>query len=154
MLIDRFHSIFHHRNWRAKGSCDVDVDQSAGSMVMPSSCLVKRYYGIHLYDNLATDPARLGPKCAITNYCDLTNSQQCLTQHSVFSGLNACSLLTLAPQCPPTSVRARNVRLPWLVSHMSPQGWRSSGQCVGGPVSGKRRFERTSTQDTQHRAQG
>ena len=95
-----------------------------------------------------------GQKCAITNYCDLTNSQQCLTQHSVFSGLNACSLLTLTPQCPPTSVRARNVRLPWLVSHMSPQGWRSSGQCVGGPVSGKRRFERTSTQDTQHRAQG
>jgi len=32
--IDRFHSIFHHRNWRAKGSCDVDIDQSAGSMVM------------------------------------------------------------------------------------------------------------------------
>ena len=32
--IDGFHSIFHHRNWRAKGSCDVDFDQSAGSMVM------------------------------------------------------------------------------------------------------------------------
>ena len=31
---DRFCSIFHHRNWRAKGSCDVDIDQSAGSMVM------------------------------------------------------------------------------------------------------------------------
>jgi len=32
--IDRFHSIFHHRNWRAKASCDVDINQSAGSMVM------------------------------------------------------------------------------------------------------------------------
>ena len=30
----RFHSIFHHRNWRAKVSCDVDINQSAGSMVM------------------------------------------------------------------------------------------------------------------------
>ena len=32
--IDRFHSIFHLRNWRAKWSCDVDIDQSAGNMVM------------------------------------------------------------------------------------------------------------------------
>jgi len=32
--IDGFHSVFHHRNWRAKGSCDMDIDQSAGSMVM------------------------------------------------------------------------------------------------------------------------
>ena len=32
--IDRFHTIFYHRNWRTIGSCDVDVDQSAGSMVM------------------------------------------------------------------------------------------------------------------------
>ena len=32
--IDGFHSIFHHRNWRAKVSCDVDIDQSAASMVM------------------------------------------------------------------------------------------------------------------------
>ena len=29
-----FHSIFRHRYWRAKGSCNVDIDQSAGSMVM------------------------------------------------------------------------------------------------------------------------
>jgi len=77
-----------------------------------------------------------------------------LTHHSVFSGINACSLLTLAPQCPPTSVQARNVRLPWLVSQTSPQGWRSSGQYVGGPVSGRRRFECRSTRDIQHRAQG
>jgi len=33
-LADRFHTIFHHRNWRAKVSCDVDISQSAGSMVM------------------------------------------------------------------------------------------------------------------------
>jgi len=32
--IDGFHSIFHHRNWRAKVSCDVDINQSAGSMEM------------------------------------------------------------------------------------------------------------------------
>ena len=32
--IDRFHSIFQHRNWSAKVSCDVDINQSAGSMVM------------------------------------------------------------------------------------------------------------------------
>jgi len=32
--IDGFHSIFHHRNWRAKVSCNVDINQSAGSMVM------------------------------------------------------------------------------------------------------------------------
>jgi len=32
--IDGFHSIFHHRNWRAKMSCNVDINQSAGSMVM------------------------------------------------------------------------------------------------------------------------
>ena len=32
--IDGFHSIFHHGNWRAKVSCDVDINQSAGSMVM------------------------------------------------------------------------------------------------------------------------
>ena len=31
---DGFHSIFHHRNWRAKVSCDVDINQTAGSMVM------------------------------------------------------------------------------------------------------------------------
>ena len=33
ICIDEFHSIFHHRNWRAKVSCDVDINQSAGSMV-------------------------------------------------------------------------------------------------------------------------
>jgi len=32
--IDRFNSVFHHRNWRVKVSCDVDINQSAGSMVM------------------------------------------------------------------------------------------------------------------------
>ena len=32
--IDGFHSILHHRNWRAKVSCDVDINQSAGNMVM------------------------------------------------------------------------------------------------------------------------
>jgi len=32
--IDGFHSVFHHRNWRAKVSCDVDINQSVGSMVM------------------------------------------------------------------------------------------------------------------------
>jgi len=32
--LDGFQSIFHHRNWRAKVSCDVDVNQSAGNMVM------------------------------------------------------------------------------------------------------------------------
>ena len=26
LSIDGFHSIFHHRNWRAKISCDVDID--------------------------------------------------------------------------------------------------------------------------------
>jgi len=31
--MDEFHSIFHHRNWRAKVSCDVDINQSAGCMV-------------------------------------------------------------------------------------------------------------------------
>ena len=34
IAIDRFHSIFHLRNWRAKVSCDMDINQSAGSMVM------------------------------------------------------------------------------------------------------------------------
>ena len=38
LLIDSpiygFHSIFHHRNWRAKVSCDVDISKSAVSMVM------------------------------------------------------------------------------------------------------------------------
>jgi len=34
LCIDNFNSIFHHRNWRAKVSCDVDIDQLAGSMVM------------------------------------------------------------------------------------------------------------------------
>jgi len=32
--IDGFHSILHHRNWRAKASCDVDINQSAVSMVV------------------------------------------------------------------------------------------------------------------------
>ena len=32
--IDGFHSIFYHRNWRANVSCDVDINQSAGSMVI------------------------------------------------------------------------------------------------------------------------
>jgi len=32
--VDRFHSIFHHGNWREKMSCGVDVNQSVGSMVM------------------------------------------------------------------------------------------------------------------------
>ena len=31
---DGFHSIFHYRNGKARGSCDVDIDQSGGSMVM------------------------------------------------------------------------------------------------------------------------
>jgi len=31
--IDGFHSIFHHSNWREKGSYDVDIDQSAETMV-------------------------------------------------------------------------------------------------------------------------
>ena len=53
------------------------------------------YADITIY---ATDPARLVPKmCHHKNYWDLNNSQQ---HHSVFSGYNACSLLTLAPQCP------------------------------------------------------
>ena len=34
VLIDWFHSIFHHRNLRAIVSCNVDINQSAGSMVM------------------------------------------------------------------------------------------------------------------------
>ena len=46
LFIDGFHSTFHHRNWRAKGSCDVDINQHGD--VIPSSCLVKRCYGIHL----------------------------------------------------------------------------------------------------------
>ena len=33
-IIDGSHSIFHHRNWRAEVSCDVDINQSAGSTVM------------------------------------------------------------------------------------------------------------------------
>ena len=33
-LTDGFDSIFYHRNWRAKVSCDVDINQSTGSMVM------------------------------------------------------------------------------------------------------------------------
>jgi len=33
LYIDGFHSIFHHRNWRAKVSCDADINQSTGSMV-------------------------------------------------------------------------------------------------------------------------
>ena len=33
VLIDGFHSIFHHRNWSAKGSCDVHIDHSASGMV-------------------------------------------------------------------------------------------------------------------------
>ena len=32
-----FQSIFHHRNWKAKRSCDEDIDQSAGSIVPSSS---------------------------------------------------------------------------------------------------------------------
>jgi len=32
--IDGFHNLFHHGNWKAKVSCDVDIYQSAGSMVM------------------------------------------------------------------------------------------------------------------------
>ena len=34
--IDGFHSIFHHRNWRAKRSCDA-ISRQHGD-VMPSSC--------------------------------------------------------------------------------------------------------------------
>jgi len=34
LLVNRFHSIFHHRYWRAKRSRDIDIDQSAGSMLM------------------------------------------------------------------------------------------------------------------------
>jgi len=33
-LIDGFHSIFSLWQLEGKGSCDVDIDQSAGSMVM------------------------------------------------------------------------------------------------------------------------
>jgi len=33
MPVDGFHSIFHHSNWSEK-CCDVDINQSAGSMVM------------------------------------------------------------------------------------------------------------------------
>jgi len=33
VAIDGFHSICHHRNWMAKVSCDVDINQSTGSMV-------------------------------------------------------------------------------------------------------------------------
>jgi len=29
-----FHSIFRHRNWTVKVSCDVDINQSVGSMTM------------------------------------------------------------------------------------------------------------------------
>jgi len=32
--IDRFHSIFSLWQLEGKGSCDVDIDQSAGSMVI------------------------------------------------------------------------------------------------------------------------
>ena len=34
--MDGFHSIFHHRNWRAKRSCDAILKQHRD--VMPSSC--------------------------------------------------------------------------------------------------------------------
>ena len=32
--IDGFHGIFYYWQLEGKGSCDVDIDQSAGSMVM------------------------------------------------------------------------------------------------------------------------
>jgi len=32
--IDGFHSIFHHRNWRAKVTCDVDINQSAVGLMV------------------------------------------------------------------------------------------------------------------------
>ena len=47
LFIDRFHSIFHHGNWRATVSCDVDINQSAGRKWW-CNALVKRCYGSHL----------------------------------------------------------------------------------------------------------
>jgi len=36
-------TFFHHRNWRAKVSCDVDINQSAGSMVIVKVLNLRRH---------------------------------------------------------------------------------------------------------------
>ena len=45
-IIDGFHSIFHHRNQRAKGSCDAIIKQHGD--VIPASCDSEKILWHHL----------------------------------------------------------------------------------------------------------